>query len=156
MASFNPKFEVQKGRTVTCRMGVAHEGALLVLDNFTGTEVEKQKKIVALVELGALKPIPLTDDEKAAILKAQEIIKAKEQKRAEAKENAEREAADKLKAQADAKAKKETAILDADFDSMNKDPMIGFAEKWEIELKGTKAEEIRTELKALQESLTAP
>jgi len=157
MASFTQKYEVQKGRTVTTLMGIAHEGAMLTINNISGLDNEtKQAVIDDLVKIGVLKEVPLTDAEKEAILKAQEIIKEKERKRVEAREAAEKEVSRQLEAEAEAKAKRETAILEADFDSMNKDPMIAFAEKWEIELKGSRADEIRTELKALQESLTAP
>lgn len=157
MASFIKKYEVQKGRTVTCMMGIAHEGAKLESANFSGPDnAEKQEKIDTLVKIGVLKEVPLTDAEKEAILKAQEIIKAREKKRAEARANAEREAAEKLEAEAETKAKKEAAILEANFNSMNKGPMIEFAEEWEIALTGTTAEEIRTELIEVQEALTAP
>ena len=140
------KYEVQKGRTVTCRMGVAHAGAKLTLANFSGEDnEEKQKKIDAIVKLGALKPVPLTKAEKEALVEAE----AKAKREAEAAEATEQ-------AEAEAKAKREAAILEADFDQMNKDPMIEFAKKYEIELKGSKADDIRAGLKELQESLTAP
>lgn len=157
MASFEPKFEVQKGRTVTCIQGVVHAGGKLTTASFSGdNEEDKQQKIIALVKLGSLKPAPLTEAEEKAVLKAQEIVKANEEKKAKAKEKAEVAAADLFKAEKAAKAEKETAILDADFQSMNKEPMISFAGKWGIKLKSTLAEGIRTELVELQESLTAP
>ena len=113
-------------------MGVAHAGAVLTLANFTGEDDEvKQDKIDAIVKLGALKLIPLTDAEIEALEKAKQSEKTA----------------------SDAKAKKESAILGADFDAMNKAPMIEFAEEWEIDLKGSTAEDIRTELNELKESL---
>ena len=124
-------------------MGVAHEGAVLTLDNFSGNDKEsKQKLIDTFVGIKALKEIPLTDDEKKIIAKARA-----EQEEAERKS---REAAD---AKAKAEQEKKEAILSADFDKMNKDPMIEFAEKWEIELNGSKADEIREELKGIQNLL---
>ncbi len=36
---------------------------------------------------------------------------------------------------------------------MNKQPMINFAEKWQIKLSGKTAEEIRTELNEVKDSL---
>jgi len=143
MSILKKRYEVQKGRTVTCRMGVAHEGAVLTLDNFSGNDKEsKQKLIDTFVGIKALKEIPLTDDEKKIIAKARA-----EQEEAERKS---REAAD---AKAKAEQEKKEAILSADFDKMNKDPMIEFAEKWEIELNGSKADEIREELKGIQNLL---
>ena len=154
MSILKKRYEVQKGRTVTCRMGVAHEGAVLTLDNFSGNDKEsKQKLIDTFVGIKALKEIPLTDDEKKIIAKAraeQEEAERKAREVAESKARAEQEEAErKLKAE---KEKKE-AILSADFDKMNKDPMIEFAEKWEIELNGSKADEIREELKNFQNLL---
>ncbi len=147
MSGFIQKFEVQKGRTVTCRMGVAHAGAILTTANFSGNDEEAKKKlIVALLEIGALKAVPLTDPEKEALA---EIEK-------ETETRIKREAAEKkalAEAEAKAKADKEAAILSADFDSMNKDPMIQFAKDWGIELEETKADEIRVELNLLKESL---
>lgn len=150
------KYEVQKGRTVLTLKGTAHEGGTVIAANFSGTEEQKQFAIDSCVKNGTLKEVPLTEAEAEALAKAEE-------KRSEAREKVEKlrqealsKAAEKTKKADDAKALKEAAILEADFDQMNKDPMIGFAEKWEIELKGTKADEIRTELKALQETLTAP
>lgn len=198
MASFEQKYEVQKGRTILCLMGTAHEGEKgITMSSFSGPNNDKKQEMVdGFVKDGTLKKVPLTDDEKAAILKAQEIIKAQEKKRAEAREAAEKleaqrlrdeEAkAERLKKEAEALALKEAeeaealalkekkeaeeadllaaeklevknaAILEADFDDMNKDPMIQFAKDNEIELKGTLVDDIRAELKALQESLTAP
>lgn len=150
-----PKYEVQPGRTVTCRMGTAHAGAKLTLDHFSGDDdKEKQDKIDELVKLKSLKEVPLTDAEKKAIKeKAEAEEKAKAEARAEAKKKAEAE--EKAKAEAEEKARlREAAILEADFDEMNKDPMIQFAKDHEIELKGTLVDDIRSELKALQESLT--
>ena len=165
---FIQKFEVQKGRTVTCLQGIVHEGGILTSASFSGDDEEAKKKlIVALVKLGAMKPVPLTDAEKEALAEAKKEDEARIKKKAAAekaeteakakKETEEKAAAEK--AENEAKAKKETreaALLDADFDSMNKDPMIKFAEDHGIELKATLAEDIREELKALQESLTAP
>jgi len=143
MSIFKKRYEVQKGRTVTCRMGVAHEGAVLTLDNFSGNDKEsKQKLIDTFVEIGALKEIQLTDDEKKLIA----IAKAEN-------EEAERKLRDAAEAKARAEKEKKEAILSADFDKMNKDPMIEFAEKWEIELNGSKADEIREELKNFQNLL---
>ncbi len=151
------KYEVQKGRTVTTRMGVAHEGGILKPANFTGKDDnEKQTVINKLVEMGVLKEIPLSEAEQAAILKAQKIQEEVRLKREAESERLRLEYEAKSQKLADAQAEKETAILDADFDSMNKDPLIEFSEKWEIELNGTTAIDIREELKALQESLTAP
>lgn len=124
-------------------MGVAHEGAVLTLDNFSGNDKEsKQKLIDTFVEIGALKEIQLTDDEKKLIA----IAKAEN-------EEAERKLRDAAEAKARAEKEKKEAILSADFDKMNKDPMIEFAEKWEIELNGSKADEIREELKNFQNLL---
>ena len=143
MSILKKRYEVQKGRTVTCRMGVAHEGAVLTLDNFSGNDKEsKQKLIDTFVEIGALKEIQLTDDEKKLIA----IAKAEN-------EEAERKLRDAAEAKARAEKEKKEAILSADFDKMNKDPMIEFAEKWEIELNGSKADEIREELKNFQNLL---
>ena len=61
MSTFVVKYEVQKGRTVTCKMGVAHAGAKLTLANFSGEDDEaKQEKIDKIVGLGSLKAIPFT------------------------------------------------------------------------------------------------
>lgn len=148
------KYEVQKGRTVLTLKGTAHEGAKLELKNFSGDD--GQEKIDSLIKLGALKEVPLTEAESEALAKAEE-------KRAEAREKVEKlrlEAVAKANAIVEkaneAKALKEAAIMDADFDSMNKAPMIEFSEKWKIDLTGKTAEDIREELKALQETLTAP
>lgn len=153
MTEFIQKYEVQKARTVTCKMGVAHAGAILTATNFTGEDDEaKQKKIAAIVKLGSMKPIPLTDAEEEAL--------AEEGRETTAR--LEKEAADELEKEESARLEKEAAearqiaILEADFDEMNKDPMIQFAQDHGIELKATLAEDIREELKALQESLTAP
>lgn len=132
MAGFVQKYEVQKGRTVTCRMGIAHEGAILELKNFSGDDEKvKQSMIDTLVSIGALKPAPLTDSEKQALAELEEAEKEKE----------------------NAKSEKEAAILSADFDEMNKQPMLDFAEQWGIELKETRADDIRAELNLLKESL---
>jgi hypothetical protein len=129
---FQQEYEVQKGRTVTCKMGVAHAGAKLTLAHFSGEDNEdKQKNIDKIVELGSLKLVPLTDAQKETLAKA-EAAQKESSKKEEARKN---------------------AILEADFDSMNKDPMIDFAKEWSIELKGSKADEIREELKAYQDIL---
>jgi len=126
------KYEVQKNRTVTCLQGTVHEGGKLSIASFSGNDDEARQGIIdALVDIGALIAVPLTDAEKEALAEAGKAEKAIE----------------------DEKAKKEVAILSADFDSMNKDPMIEFAKEWEIELKETKAEDIRAELNLLKESL---
>jgi colicin import membrane protein len=154
MIEFTQKYEVQKGRTVTCLMGVAHAGGILELKNFSGDDLEaKQKMIDALVDIGSLKPVPLSDAEKKALAKAKAEEEARAKMDAEAKKAAEKEAAEKAKAEEEARAKMVAAILSADFDSMNKDPMIEFAKTWEIELKASKADEIREELKELQGTL---
>jgi len=154
MTGFTQKYEVQKGRTVTCKMGVVHEGGKLELANFSGDDQEAKQKIIdSLVDIKALKAVPLTDAEKEAFAEAAKEAKAKEKREAEAKAKADKEAAELAEAEAKAKEKKEAAILSADFDSMNKDPMIEFAKEWEIELKETKADDIRAELNLLKESL---
>jgi hypothetical protein len=152
---FQQEYEVQKGRTVTCKMGVAHAGAKLTLAHFSGEdEKEKQEKIDQLVEIKSLKLIPLTAAQEEAIkTKAEAEEKARIAGEKRAKEAAEKAEADKAEAEEKAR-KREAAILEADFDDMNKDPMIQFAKDNEIELKETHAEPIRAELKALQESLT--
>ena len=125
MTGFIQKFEVQKGRTVTCKMGVAHAGAILTTANFSGEDEEvKQKKIVAIVELGAMKAVPLTEVEKEALAEADRETTARLEK--EAAEKLEKEESDRLEKEA-AEART-SAILEADFDDMNKDPMIQFAE----------------------------
>lgn len=151
------KYEVQKGRTVTCMMGVAHEGGKLELANFSGSDDKAKQAIIdTLVDIGALKEVPLTEEEAEALAEAEE-------KREKAKEEVERrrlkalaEAEANAKKEAEAKAKREAAVLEADFDSMNKDPMIAFSKEHGIELQSSTANEIREELKKLQESLTAP
>jgi hypothetical protein len=154
MIEFTQKYEVQKGRTVTCLMGVAHAGGILELKNFSGDDFEAKQKIIdALVDIGSLKPVPLSEAEKKALAKAKAEEEARAKKEAEAREKAEAEADERARAEEEARAKKEAAVLSADFDSMNKDPMIEFAKTWEIELKASKADEIREELKELQESL---
>ena len=123
-------------------MGVAHEGAILTAANFSGNDDESKKKLTdTLVEIGALKPVPLTDAEKEVL--------------AEAKKEDEARIGKEKKALAEAE-EKTNEILEADFDEMNKDPMIQFAKDHGIELKSTLVDDIREELKALQESLTAP
>lgn len=113
-------------------MGVAHEGEKgITIDSFSGTPEEKQARLDDCLRLGALKPAPLTDSEKKALAEIEEAEKAKE----------------------NAASEKEAAILSADFDEMNKQPMLDFAEQWGIELKETKAEDIRIELNLLKESL---
>lgn len=122
-------YEVQKGRTVTCKMGVAHAGAKLSIANFSGDDkAAKQKIIDALLEIKAIKRLPPSEDEKRALVEAESARKK----------------------EADEKEKRKNAILNADFDAMNKTPMIEFAEKWNIPLKGKTAEEIRSELNQLK------
>ncbi len=135
MADVIQNYEVQKGRTVTCKMGVAHAGEKgISLGSFSGNDnTEKQNMIDKFVKDGILKAVPLKKESLA-------LDEERERERLE-KEMAE---------------ERSTAILEADFDEMKKDPMIKFAEKWEIELKANLADEIREELKALQASLTAP
>ena len=165
MSIFKKKYEVQKGRTVTCKMGVAHEGAVLTLENFSGNDKEsKQKLIDTFVGIKALKEIPLTDDEKKIIAKAraeQEEAERKAIEVAESKARAERQMDVILSADFDkmvidkarSEQEKKEAILSADFDKMNKDPMIEFAGNWGVELNGSKADEIREELKGIQNLL---
>ncbi len=155
MSSFEQKYEVQKGRTVTCKMGVAHAGEKgITIKSFTGEEKNVQIIINGLVKSGTLKPVPLTDAEKKALLEAKKEAEARDKKEAKAKELAEKEAAEKEEEEAEAARKREAEVLEADFDDMNKDPMIQFAKDHEIELKGTLVDDIRAELKALQDSLT--
>lgn len=137
-------------------MGVAHPGEKgISLGSFSGPDDDKKQKMIdGLVEDGYLKPVPLTDAEKKAIkAKAEAEAKAKVEAEAKSKKAAKEKAA-KEEAEAEMARKREAAILDADFDDMNKDPMIQFAKDHEIELKGNLVDDIRTELKALQESLT--
>lgn len=113
-------------------MGVAHEGALLELKNFSGDDDKaKQSMIDTLVSIKALAPAPLTDSEKQALAELEEAEKAEK----------------------NAASEKEAAILSADFDEMNKQKMIDFSEKWEIVLNETKSNDIRAELNLLKESL---
>lgn len=156
MAGFTQKFEVQKGRTITCLQGVVHEGGILSLASFSGNDEKAKKKlIVALVAIGSLKPVPLTEVEKEALAEAE--AKAKKEDKARAKKQAEaaaeKEASEKAGAGSKAKADKEVTILSADFDSMKKDQMIQFAEEWGIELQETKVDDIKAELNLLKESL---
>lgn len=151
---FIQKFKVQKGRTVTCLQGVVHEGGILSLASFSGDDDEvKKKKIAAIVESKAMLPIPLTDAEKEALAESKKKDEARVKKEAADKVAADKVAAEKTKTEDEARVKKEAAILSADFDSMNKDPMIQFAEDWGIELQETKADDIRAELNLLKESL---
>lgn len=103
MAEFIQKYEVQKGRTVTCKMGVAHAEAKLSLENFSGDDQEKKQKMIdKLVENKALKPVPMTDEEKEAKAKAEE---AKENAKKEVEKKRE-EALSKKEEKPDTKSKK--------------------------------------------------
>jgi len=123
-----------------CKMGTAHFGEEnITLASFSGdNNEEKQKVIDELVRIGTLKAVPLTKEEELA------LVKVLEQK-------AYQEKADLKQKEAD--AAKVKSFLEADFDSMNKEPMIEFAKENKINLKNTKAEEIRMELKSFQDSL---
>ncbi len=142
MTDFIQKYEVQKGRTVTCKMGTAHEGEKgITLLSFSGFDDKvKQAKIDELVKLGSLKPVPLADSEKQSTEEIDDAKKANEDDRT-------------AEIETDSVTEYEKAILSANFDKMNKQPLIDFAEEWEIHLKETTAVNIRAELNLLKESL---
>lgn len=121
-------------------MGIAHENAELIIDNFTGDDAEKQRKVDYFVSIKALEPVPLTDAEKEA-LEALETEKKQQEQDAEEAAKFEDE--------------KKEAFLGADFSDMNKAPMIKFAEQWEVSLSGDTANDIRAELVAVQDSYLA-
>lgn len=117
-------------------MGIVHEGGILTIDNFSGNDDEARQKIIdTFVSIKALALVPLTESEKEALAELQAAQDAEE---AEAQEAAK------------FKEEKKAAFLAADFAEMNKQPMIDFAAKWEVELQGDKVDEIRSELITIQ------